>query len=91
VRLREALELGGSPPARESVVVVRSGERRAGLVVDALHGQSQTVVKPMGKLLSRLPGVSGTAIEGDGRVSLVLDVPHLFNTAVRRAAELARG
>ncbi len=89
VRLREALELGGAPPERESVVVVRNGERRAGLVVDALHGQSQTVVKPMGKLLSRLPGVSGTAIEGDGRVSLVLDVPHLLNAAVRRAAELA--
>lgn len=89
VRLREALALAGEAPRRESVVVVKSGERRAGFVVDVLHGHSRTVVKPMGKLLSRLPGVSGTAIEGNGRVSLVLDVPHLMNTAARRAAELA--
>ncbi|HEU4727505.1 MAG TPA: chemotaxis protein CheW, partial [Kofleriaceae bacterium] len=89
VRLREALALAGAPPRRESVVVVKSGERRAGFVVDVLHGHSPTVVKPMGKLLNRLPGVSGTAIEGNGRVSLVLDVPHLMNTAARRAAKLA--
>lgn len=89
VRLREALAVGGAAPARESVVVVKNGERRAGLVVDALHGHGPTVVKPMGKLLGRLPGVSGTAIEGNGRVCLVLDVPHLMNAAVRRAALLA--
>lgn len=91
VRLREALSVGGAPPARESVVVVKNGERRAGLVVDALHGHGPTVVKPMGKLLAQLPGVSGTAIEGNGRVCLVLDIPHLMNAAVRRAAQLSAG
>ncbi len=91
LRLREALSVGGAAPGRESVVVVRSGERRVGLVVDALLGQGPTVVKPMARLLRRLPGVSGTAIEGSGRVSLVLDVPHLLSAAVQRGAQLAAG
>lgn len=76
-RLRAVLELGGAPPRREQVLVVQHEGRRSGLIVDALHGESQTVIKPLASLLRRLPGISGSAILGTGRVALILDVAAL--------------
>ncbi|MCK6591296.1 MAG: chemotaxis protein CheW, partial [Polyangiaceae bacterium] len=45
---------------------------------DALYGESQTVIKPLGKLFQGVAGVSGSAIMSDGRVALILDVPALL-------------
>ncbi len=76
-----------SSPAREHVVVVRGADgRKAGLVVDALHGKMQTVVKPLGHLFESAPGVAGSAILSTGRVALILDVEGLL-AETRRAAE----
>jgi len=70
---------------REHVVVVRHEDgRHAGLVVDQLYGDSQTVIKPLGRLLRRLPGIAGSAILPSGRVALILDVPTLIGRALRR-------
>lgn len=85
LRLRDHLGLGGEPPARECVVVVRHEHGLAGLVVDALLGEGQTVVKPLGRLFRRLPGVAGSTILGDGRVALILDVPTLMRTVLEAA------
>jgi two-component system chemotaxis sensor kinase CheA len=60
------------------VVVVHYDGGRAGLVVDTLFGESQTVIKPLGKLFHGVVGVSGSAIMSDGRVALILDVPALL-------------
>jgi two-component system chemotaxis sensor kinase CheA len=79
LRLREHFGLEGSPPARESVVIVSYGRgQQAGLVVDSLLGQAQTVIKPLGRLFQQLPGISGSAILGTGRVALVLDLTPLL-------------
>jgi two-component system, chemotaxis family, sensor kinase CheA len=78
LRLREHFSLPGPPPARESVVVIGHGRGQAGLAVDTLLGQGQTVVKPLGRLFQGVPGVSGSAILGTGRVALILDVPALL-------------
>lgn len=83
LRLRHLFGLEGASPRRENVVVVESARgRRAGLVVDALHGQSQAVIKPLAKLFRGLPGISGSTILGSGRVALILDVPGLLRRAV---------
>ena len=82
LRLREHFAVGGPPPEGESVVVVHHGRGQAGLVVDTLFGQGQTVVKPLGKLFQDVPGVSGSAILGTGRVALILGVPALFENAL---------
>lgn len=87
LRLRSLLRLGGAPSRRESVVVVGQGAQRVGLAVDALLGESQVVIKPLGRALRGLPGLSGSAILGDGRVALILDVPGLLRLALRRAME----
>jgi two-component system, chemotaxis family, sensor kinase CheA len=85
VRLRSLFGLEGAVPGREHVVVVSHGGCRAGLAVDLLHGESQTVIKPLGRLLHGLPGIAGSAVLGDGRVALILDVPALLKEVVREA------
>ncbi|MBI5068920.1 MAG: chemotaxis protein CheA [Deltaproteobacteria bacterium] len=90
LRLRSHFGLAGEPPRRENVVVVRQGEARAGLCVDALLGESQTVVKPLGRMFQGVPGVSGSSILGDGRVALILDVAGLLREVLRKAAGTGR-
>ncbi|RPI21143.1 MAG: hypothetical protein EHM70_25555, partial [Chloroflexota bacterium] len=48
------------------------------LVVDALVGEEEVVVKSMGALVGDVPGVSSAAILGDGQVALIVDVQGLF-------------
>jgi two-component system chemotaxis sensor kinase CheA len=87
--LGRRLGLGAEAAARESVVVVRDGPVMAGLAVDALLGESQTVVKPLGRLFRGVPGVSGSAVLGSGRVALILDVPALLREALNRSRPAA--
>ncbi|MBS4692173.1 chemotaxis protein CheA [Aeromonas veronii] len=72
--------LFGLPPAQsnEFVVVVHHGDRRAGLVVDHLIGELQTVIKPLGELFRPLRGISGSTILGNGHPALILDIPQLL-------------
>jgi two-component system chemotaxis sensor kinase CheA len=55
------------------LVIVDSADRRYALLVDELLGQHQVVAKPLGDGIGRIPGVTGGAILGDGRVGLILD------------------
>ncbi|HNG17367.1 chemotaxis protein CheA, partial [Accumulibacter sp.] len=77
VRLRELFEIGGEVPARQNVVIVHYAGRKAGLVVDTLLGEFQTVIKPLGVLFRHLRGIGGSTILGSGEVALILDVPAL--------------
>jgi len=74
---------------REHVVVVRSGDTRAGLVVEQIHGESQTVIKPLGAMFKEIPGVAGSAIQANGRVALILDVPGLLRETLRESLDPA--
>ncbi|MDP3876592.1 MAG: chemotaxis protein CheA [Methylobacter sp.] len=69
---------------RESLVVVRFGEAKAGFVVDELHGENQTVIKPLGKLFENLDGIGGATVLGSGDVALILDVQGLIQHAKKR-------
>ncbi|HEY8879140.1 MAG TPA: chemotaxis protein CheA [Roseateles sp.] len=81
--LRTLYELDETPgQARSSVVVIQAGARRYGVLVDALLGQHQTVIKPLGRMLRTLRGMSGSTILGNGDVALIFDVE-----ALRRFAE----
>ncbi len=84
LRLREVFGLPGSAPPKERVVVVQYGETRAGIVVDRLLGEFQTVIKPLGELFRNLKGVGGSTILGSGEVALILDVPQLVQLASKR-------
>jgi two-component system, chemotaxis family, sensor kinase CheA len=91
VRLRDQLGLQGPPPEREHVVVVEDEGLHVGLVVDQLEGGRQTVVKPFGRLLQGTDGLMGSAIEGDGSVSLILDVGAIVRGAIAARHEVATG
>jgi two-component system chemotaxis sensor kinase CheA len=83
IRLRELFSLPGRPRHRESVVVVRTGARRIGLIVDELLGELQTVIKPLGVMFRSLKGISGSTVLGNGDVALILDVPALAQYAMQ--------
>ncbi len=84
LRLRELFEVPGSAPRRQNVVVVHHGGRQAGLVVDQLMGECQTVIKPLGVLFEKLRGISGSTILASGEVGLILDVAQLMTLATDR-------
>lgn len=78
VRLRDMFEISGSAPERENVVVVTTAHGKAGIVVDQLHGEFQTVIKPLASLFRHLRGIGGSTILGSGEVALILDIPTLI-------------
>ncbi|WP_409525200.1 chemotaxis protein CheA [Nitrincola sp. MINF-07-Sa-05] len=81
VRLRDQFGIEGEPSRRENIVVVNHAGQKAGLVVDRLMGEFQTVIKPLGKVFSTVRGVGGFTILGSGEVALILDVPSLITLA----------
>ncbi|WP_030443760.1 chemotaxis protein CheA [Actinoplanes subtropicus] len=78
IRLNHLFGLHEQDARRQSVVVVEQSGQRTGLVVDALLGEFQTVIKPLGPLFSSLKCVSGSTILGNGDVALILDVGPLI-------------
>jgi two-component system chemotaxis sensor kinase CheA len=77
-RLRDHFVIQADAVPRENVVVVRYGEHKAGLVVDKLMGEFQTVIKPLGKLFQGEKSLGGFTILGSGEVALIVDVPGLM-------------
>ncbi|MHA4869059.1 chemotaxis protein CheA [Duganella sp. PWIR1] len=80
VRLRELFRIEGAATRRESIVVLKFGNHRAGLVVDTLLGEFQTVIKPLSPMFSEVKCISGSTILGSGEVALILDVSALMHT-----------
>lgn len=85
LRLREMFNEQGQRGNRENIVVVQYGGQKAGFVVDALLGEFQTVIKPLGKIFQQIKGISGATILGTGDVAVILDVPNL----VQKASQLS--
>ena len=82
VRLRDLFNVEGEVSRRENIVVLKNSEQRAGLVVDTLLGEFQTVIKPLSKLFNHVKCISGSTILGSGEVALILDVPALVSLCV---------
>ena len=80
LRLRRLLGLPEDerPATHEAVLVVDLGGHRVGLVVDAFRERADVVLKPMAGVLARLRGYAGTAVLGDGRLLLVLNLRELL-------------
>jgi two-component system, chemotaxis family, sensor kinase CheA len=77
---------GGTP----CMVIVQSGRRRAGILVDKLVGELQAVINPLGYLLQGVRGLGGATILGDGKVALILDVPALLDLTSQQEAHKVR-
>jgi two-component system chemotaxis sensor kinase CheA len=62
------------------VVVVKIGKNKIGFIVSELIGQQEIVIKSLGRFLSKIKGIAGATILGDGNVALILDVVSLYTT-----------
>ena len=89
MRLAELFELEAGEPRRTiagrlNTVIINQMGVRAGLIIDEFMGKVETVIKPLGPYIERLPqpleGISGASILGTGDIVLVLDVPSLWKT-----------
>ena len=80
VRLSKELDIESqkSPEENMVVVIVKKGEKLAGLVVDELIGQQEIVIKSLGKYINKCKIISGATILGDGEVALILDANALI-------------
>jgi two-component system chemotaxis sensor kinase CheA len=85
LHLDRAFQIGTerSEPETRFVVVVGFADRRIGLVVDDLYDQQDVVIKPLGKTLSFVRGISGAADMGNQRTILVLDVGGMIEVALQ--------
>jgi two-component system, chemotaxis family, sensor kinase CheA len=84
VRLSQRFEDGQNEAAvadEVNVVVIRAGDQLTGLVVDTIMEPQESVVKPLGKYIGSIKGVSGATIMGDGTVALILDAATLIKEA----------
>jgi two-component system chemotaxis sensor kinase CheA len=68
-----------SETSKALVVIVEANGSKYGLVVDELKGQQQVVIKSLDENSTRIDGLSGATILGDGKVSLILDMAKLGN------------
>ncbi|BDU50151.1 chemotaxis protein CheA [Haliovirga abyssi] len=62
-----------------NLVIIGFGEKRVGLVIDEMLGKQEIVIKPLGKYLNNVSGISGTAILGDGNIIMILDSSLIVN------------
>ena len=75
IRLNQVLGCESLKGADEemTVVIVKKGDRMAGLVIDELTGQQEIVIKSLGKYIGKTKVISGATILGDGEVALIID------------------
>lgn len=80
IRLNEILDIESKKDPSENlvVVVVKKGDKLAGLVVDELIGQQEIVIKSLGRYISKCKIISGATVLGDGEVALILDANTLI-------------
>jgi two-component system chemotaxis sensor kinase CheA len=79
IQLHKTMEIDNAiiEPDKAIVVLLESSKKRFALLVDALVGQQQVVIKSLEKHYKRVTGVAGATIMGDGGVAMILDVESL--------------
>ncbi len=79
--LRKVLSIAEPSPAAQHVVVFKHGGAGVGLIVDRLHGEIKTVIKPLGHLYRNATCISGASILGDGTIALLLETAKLIEVS----------
>jgi two-component system, chemotaxis family, sensor kinase CheA len=73
----------GDRKAKLFVLVITAGERKYGLIVDALEGEEELVIKALDDQTFSTDLVSGASILGNGRVVLILNLPAVVEHVAR--------
>ncbi|MGL4986181.1 MAG: chemotaxis protein CheW, partial [Treponemataceae bacterium] len=69
------------------IVIVGTADKKLGVMVDALIGEEDVVIKPLNDQLATSLGIAGASILGDGSVSLIIDVTRLLELGVKKIAK----
>jgi len=88
LRLSQLFGIKSEEGQYQFVVIVGSGDRKMGLIVDSLIGEEDVVIKPLKDSYTASPGIAGATILGDGHVSLIIDVSQLLDLGMRQEREL---
>ncbi|MCG9579956.1 chemotaxis protein CheA [Vibrio tubiashii] len=88
LRLQDELEMGKSEGLDQRILCfVEAAGNRVGLLLDELLDQQQVVIKSLESNYSKVAGISGATILGDGSVSLILDIQGLITNFLKKASE----
>ncbi len=88
IYLREEFSINANHiPKTERVVIVNYENQRIGLIVDAVVGEHQAVLKPLGEVFRKQEVVSGASVLGDGGVALVVDTNKLISEFTQKNIE----
>jgi two-component system, chemotaxis family, sensor kinase CheA len=79
----------GKRSENERLIVVNHESGRAGIIVESIFGQSQIVIKPLGRLFKGARGVCGSTTLSNGQSALIVDVPGAIRKAVQGFAPAA--
>ncbi|HOJ63464.1 MAG TPA: chemotaxis protein CheA [Spirochaetota bacterium] len=91
LRLNKLFKLGESENTDYYfVVIVGTGDKKIGLLVDSLIGEEDIVIKPLKDKYTSTPGIAGATILGDGTVSLILDVSQLIDLGLKDGLDLKK-
>ena len=84
------METAGKEPQELFVVIVNTGAKEVGFVVDELVARQEVVIKPLEDYLQEKSGFSGATILGDGGISLILDVYELVDLSLDQHSSKAK-
>ena len=93
VRLEEIFNLKSNDHREKRnfyIVVLGLAEKKIGLVVDALIGQKEVVIKSLGSYLKNVKGIAGATILGDGTVRLIIDVAQVFKMSAKNSLDFIK-
>ncbi len=87
IHLDRVFNIVSAQDDNENIVVVQHAGRRAGVAVQEIMGEVQSVIRPIGKMLGDVEGISGSTILGDGTIALILDLAAIVDGLVRKDRE----
>ncbi|WP_061232653.1 chemotaxis protein CheA [Leptospira interrogans] len=80
LHLSEFLCLESTYFEKENILVLEYEDKSFGIIVNDLHGEVQSVIRPMAEIFKNIKCFSGTSILGSGEIAFILDVPGLYNS-----------
>ncbi|MFN3504676.1 MAG: chemotaxis protein CheW [Caldimicrobium sp.] len=90
LRLSKILNFEDGDTQEKNLVILTTGEKYIGLLVDSIYDSEEIVVKPLGKWFKSIPLYSGATIMGDGKLALILDVVGLSQYVGLKAEEIEK-
>lgn len=90
IRVASVFMLEEIPQSEYYAVIAGVGDRRLGIVVDAIYEQTEIVIKPLGEHLKGIPCISGAAEVGRHEIVFVIDIDRMMEEALSKGTILRR-